>query len=212
MGTRKVDRPVFVVGLTTSRSRRVAATVVLATVIATLVACGSSTGGKDSAAPQTETFQKVLPSDRIFAANDLLDVGFKQSRHYDVEGLPEATDALSGFWGPDPYSRKDFEVRFYKSHADAVEYGTAMAEEASGDDAKLDEDTATWKEGIKDRKRLSSGGSSDLAAWSGSVKPKYGDYSIFANMVVLCEGLDAAQAKETCASFVEALRAPGGGS
>ena len=202
----------YAIGPATSGFRRVAAAAILATIIAALAACGSAASEEESAAPQRGTFQKILSSDRVFAADDLLDAGFKKSRRYDVEGLPEATGALSGFWGLDPYSRKEFEVRFYVSHADAVEYGTAMAEEASGDDAELDEDTATWKEGIKDRKRLASGGSSDLAAWSGSVKPKYGDYSIFANMVILCEGLDAAQSMETCASFVEALRGPNPGS
>ena len=180
----------------------------LALIPVTLAACGSGAAGEDAAGSPKGAFQKVVPSDRIYTADDLLGVGFKKSRRYNVEELPEAVDALSGFWGPDPYSRKDFEVRFYESHGDAVEYGAALADEASGEDAKLDEETATWTEGIKDRKRLASGGSDDLAAWSGSVKPKYGDYSIFANMVILCEGLDSAGAMETCASLVAALRVP----
>lgn len=171
-----------------------------------LAACGS---GGDGASSAEESVQRVVASDRVYTADDLSGVGFKKSKRYNVDELPETLDALSGFWGPDPYDRKDFEVRFYGSHEDAVEYGTAPADEASGDDAKLDEETATWTEGLKDRRRMSSGGTDDLMAWSGSVVPKYGDYSIFANMVILCEGLNRAEAQETCTSLIAALEASG---
>ena len=172
-----------------------------------LVACGSGADAGGAASPAEEGVQRVVASDHVYTADDLSGAGFKKSKRYSVDELPEALDALSGFWGPDPYNRKDFEVRFYESHEDAVEYGTAPADEASGDDARLDEETATWTEGIKDRRRMSSGGSDDLMAWSGSVVPKYGDYSIFGNMVILCEGLNAAEAFDTCASRIAALQA-----
>jgi len=197
----------FSTKLQLSWPRQAVIAVGLVAVLLTVAACGSGAGAGDGAASPGEGSQKAVASDRVYTVDDLLGVGFKKSKRYNVDELPEAVDALSGFWGPDPYNRKDFEARFYESHEDAVEYGTALAEEASGEDAKLDEETATWTEGLKDRKRLSSGGSDDLAAWSGSLKPKYGDYSIFANMVVLCEGLDPAQAMETCTSLIEALQA-----
>ena len=53
-------------------------------------------------------------------------------QEYNVEGLTAATGAWFGWWrvgGGDPM---DFEVRFYRSHEDAVEYGTPFAKEASG--------------------------------------------------------------------------------
>ncbi|NQU96452.1 MAG: hypothetical protein HQ548_02250 [Chloroflexi bacterium] len=178
-------------------------------VMAGLVLCLALPLGCTASASPEEAAQGVVASDRVYTADDLSSMGFKKSKRYDVDGLPEAVDALSGFWGPDPYNRKDFEIRFYDSHKDAVEYGPALADEASGDDAKLEEETATWKEGIKDRRRMASGGSDDLMAWSGSVVPKFGDYSIFANMVILCEGLNPAEAQETCASFISALEALG---
>ena len=189
-------------------SRRAIVVVGLAATLLALAACGSDAGAGGGGASPEEAFQKVMPSDCTYTVDDLFGTGFKKSKRYNVDELPEAVDALSGFWGPDPYNRKDFEVRFYESHEDAVEYGAVPADEASGEDAKLDEETATWKEGIKDRKRMASGGSDDLAAWSGSVKPKYGDYSIFANMVILCEGLNPAEALKTCASLVAALQTP----
>ncbi|MBM3957442.1 MAG: hypothetical protein FJ313_05255 [Gemmatimonadetes bacterium] len=181
----------------------------VALALAAVVACGSSAGAEKPAAPRKQAFQKVMPSSRVYALDDLLAAGFKKSATYNVEGLVGATAAVSGFWGLDPYNRnrKEYEVRFYESHADAVEYGAAPADEATGDDARLEEDTATWTEGLRDRKRLASGGSDDLAAWSGSVKPKYGDYAVFANMVILCEGINPQQAMEICASLVAGLQA-----
>ena len=155
-------------GFRNSLPGRAAVVVVLTGALFALVACGS---GADAGDGVEEAVQRVVASDRVYTADDLSGVGFKKSKRYDVDELPEALDALSGFWGPDPYNRKDFEVRFYGSHQDAVEYGTAPADEASGDDAKLDEETATWTEGLKDRRRMSSGGTDDLMAWSGSVCP-----------------------------------------
>ena len=66
-------------------------------------------------------------------------------------------------------------------------------------------ETATWTVGLNDRKRLSSGGSADLAAWSGSVQTKYGDYVIVGNMVLLCEGTDSDAALSRCSAFVDAI-------
>jgi len=188
------------------RIGRLAAGPILVIGMLLLGACGgdaASTDGAGRASPSES--QKVIASDRVYAIEDLLATGFKKSKQYDVEGLPEATAAVAGFWGPDPYKRKDLEIRFYASHADAVEHGTAMAEEASGEDALLDEETATWKVGVKDRKKLASGGSDDLAAWSGTVKPKYADFAVFGNMVILCEGLNPEEAMAFCASFIDVL-------
>jgi len=45
-------------------------------------------------------------------------------------------------------------VRFYRSHDDAIEYGTSFAEEASGEDAIINSNDATWKEDVRDRRAI----------------------------------------------------------
>lgn len=176
---------------------RLVAIVALTTL--TVLACGSS----DSATPPA----RVIDDDRIFSLEDLRAAGMKASKQYDVSDLPGAVDAWYGFMraaaGP-----KDVEVRFYASHAYAVALGTELADEASGDDALVDEETATWIEGVKDRVRLSSGGTADLAAWSGQRVPNYADFVIFGNMILLCQGDEPQQSLHLCHELIDALNAP----
>ena len=167
-------------------------------------ACGSDTGLEASEPPEA-TFQKVAPSDRTFTFDDFTRVGFKKSAEYDVEELPEATAVYFGFWRPAGMDSKEFEIRFYRSHADAVEHGTAYAEEASGPDAKLFEDEATWKEGLRKRRYFYAGRVGTHG--SGTVDAKFGGYAIFGNMILLCEGANEEHSLERCASLVSAILA-----
>ena len=180
----------------------------LAIALLTAVACGRGDGAPGVAAPGDETFQKVTSLDTVYTFDDLLAAGFRESREYNVEGLTGATGAWFGWWrsaGADPV---DIEVRFYPSHADAVEYGTPFAEEASGDNAIINSNDATWKEDVRDRRAV-IGGVEGGGARSGAAA-KYGDYVIFANMVILCEGTTSDHSMERCESLVDALRAPEG--
>lgn len=109
-------------------------------------ACGSD----DGAGSSTTEIPKVFSTERILSLDDLKAIGFKKSKTYDVEGLTKADAAYYGFWDPDPYKRKEYEVRFYASHQDAVEFGVAFADERVGENAKLKKDTAAWPEGLKE--------------------------------------------------------------
>ena len=115
-----------------------------------LAVCGSS--------DPVVTLQRVVDESRVFTVSDLRAAGMKASKQYQVDDLPGGIDAWYGFiqseTGP-----LDIEVRFYASHIDAAELGTALAEAVSGDDADIDEDTTPWTEGYKDRQRMRSGGS-----------------------------------------------------
>ena len=82
-----------------------------------------------------------------------------------------------------------------------------MADEATGEDASLDEDEATWAEGIKDRSYFSARPIGTHG--SGSVKAKYGGYAIYGNMVLLCEGADPGHSLERGSELVTALLAAG---
>lgn len=161
-----------------------------------LAVCGSS--------DPVVTLQRVVDESRVFTVSDLTAAGMKASKQYQVDDLPGGIDAWYGFiqseTGP-----LDIEVRFYASHIDAAELGTALAEAVSGDDADIDEDTTPWTEGYKDRQRMRSGGSADLAAWSGQRGPNYADFVVYGNMILLCQGDEPDQSINTCYELINAV-------
>lgn len=166
-----------------------------------LLGCGSAeTSGGEATAVE---FQQVMDLGRNFTPEDLDEIGFKKSRSYDLEGLPGASDAIFGFWRIASGDPIDYEVRFYGSHADAVDLGTALADEGSGADAVLDDDMATYKEGVKDRRMIVGSGIGG-GARSGT-GPRYGDYVIYGNVVMLCGGAVGEQALERCEELANAL-------
>ena len=180
--------------------KRAGPAVFVAIAAMALAACGS--GEPDA------PLWRVIDDARIFTIDDLRAAGMKASKQYDVSELPGGVDAWYGFIR-DATGPKDVEVRFYASHADAVSLGTELADEASGDDALVDEDTATWVVGVRDRVRRASGGTADLAAWSGQRRPNYADFVIFGNMVLMCQGDEPEQSVVLCHELIAAL---GGGA
>ena len=104
-------------------------------------------------------------------------------------------DAWYGFVR-DEGGPKDIEVRFYPSHADAVTLGDKLANEASGDDALMEEENATWSEGREDRIRMRG---------LGTRRPNYADYVIFGNVIMLCQGDAPEQSTATCNYVIKAL-------
>ena len=170
--------------------------------ISVLSACGSdqdSNGGTVNV-----DFQQVMDVEITFEPDDLDKIDFKKARSYDVEGLPGATAAVFGFWRTSSGDPIDYEVRFYASHAAAVELGTALAEEGSGVDAVLIENDATYKEGVKDRRMIVGSGVGG-GARSG-IGPRYGNYAIYGNVAMLCAGAAGEQSLERCEELANALR------
>ncbi len=166
-----------------------------------LSACGTTeSGGSESA---DVGFQQVMDVQTSLSPEDLGNVGFKESRSYDLEGLPGATAAIFGFWRIPSGDPIDYEIRFYENHSDAVELGTDLAEEGSGADAVLDDDDATYKEGVKDRRMIVGSGIGG-GARSG-IGPRYGGYAIFGNVIMLCGGAAGEQALERCELLANAL-------
>ncbi|MDP7579387.1 MAG: hypothetical protein QGF12_07625 [SAR202 cluster bacterium] len=164
------------------------------------IACGSD--DSDEAA-----IPRIYDPGKNLTIEDLQAVGFKKSKTYDVEGLVGADNAYYGFWGPDPYDRKDYEVRFFASHPDAIELGTAQADERSGEDAILDKELMSWPEGVKDARECKGDkGSGPVSHGVQSCKsPKYWDYSIYANMILLCSGGDIETARILCNDLLETI-------
>ena len=110
----------------------------------------------------------------IFSKASFDNLEFKFSKEYDVSELPDALEAHYGF-----FKRREFEIRFYPSNEIAKSSGIFFANEATGEDAIIKKSEATWKEGIKDR--MTSG-----AFGNKKNTPKYMDYVILGNMIVLC--------------------------
>ena len=116
--------------------------------------------------------------DNLFLSKESFEkIGFKFNKNYNVENLPDAVSAVYGFWGLKSFDRLAYELRFYPSNKVAKESGIFFAEEVTGSDAILKKSEASWKEGIKDR----SG-----TTFFGTISPKYMDYVIFGNVIVLC--------------------------
>lgn len=167
-----------------------------------LAACGSDSTATD--VPQ------ISDSGVIYTLDDVFDLGFKKVKTYSVEGLPGGRDAVFGFWRPpgqeDPV---DYEIRVYSSHRDAVDLGKPLAAEVTGKDAILTVDETTWKEGARDRRFQPDAFSGVRSAGGLALLARYGDFAIYANLVMLCEGRDSAQSLERCAAMISALPTSG---
>lgn len=166
-------------------------------IVATLGCGGSSSEGDDASGAADAGNARVIEARTTLSSDDLLALGLKQGKTYDVETLAGATAAGIFFWRV-AGTAVEYELRFYGSHADAVELGTAPAEEGSGVDAILDVDVADYKEGIRDRRTIF-----DFRA---APKPKYGAYGIYGNVVALCQGRDDEEAWTRCRALFDELR------
>ena len=164
-----------------------------------LIGCGSSesniTESTDNEV-QESTESRVLPRAGSLSSEDLLSIGLKGGKKYDVETLPGGLEARVFFWRVNDVA-VSYEARFYESHEDAVNLGTEFAEEGSGENAATDPDDAVYKEGVRDRRIVFD--------FRGTPRPKYGAYGIYGNMVLLCEGRDDAEGWERCSALIAAL-------
>ena len=171
--------------------------VLLAAIVLVLAGCGSDS-------TLDEGFVQIRTAPDNYMVDDLKTFGFKTSKNYDVEGLPDALDAWKGFWGLDPYDRHDYEIRFYASHDLAVSSGKPMAIESTGPEFEASRETQTWTEGVKDRWQAQgvtdiSGGASKQS----KPRPTYPNWTILGNMVILCDGLDSEQSLIRCGELID---------
>ncbi len=171
---------------------------VLPLILAILaIGCGSVDVGEAAPIEIVETDTRVFVREGSLATDDLISLGMKSGKDYDVSTLPGGVEAGLLYWRVNDVV-VEYEARFYGSHDDAVTLGTEPAEEGSGEDAIIDVDDAVYKEGIRDRRKIFKYPNSVL-------KPKYGAYAIYGNMVVLCEGKDDAEAWDRCSALIEEL-------
>ena len=171
--------------------------VVFVVMVLMMAGCGSD-------ASLDEGFVQIRTAPDNYTVDDLKAFGFKTSKHYDVEGLPDGLDAWKGFWGLDPYDRHDYEIRFYASHDVAVSSGKPIAIESTGEEFEASRETQTWTEGLKDRWQAQ--GVTDIsggASRQSKPRPTYPNWAILGNMVILCDGLDSEQALIRCGELID---------
>ena len=164
---------------------RLALLATLITVFSLLIACSSgSDATEDVAAPATEAddalaeVSRILATEKSFTFDDYVAAGWKKSKQYDTETVPQATDIWYGF-----FNAKDIEVRFYESHEIAKTAGFENAAEA------IDQ---SFREG-------GQYGASNRGAGSSAVT-KYKAFVVAGNTVMLCE-----QSVDSCIALADVL-------
>lgn len=145
----------------------------------------------------------VTPSNRVFAVEDLKAAGLKFGKSYDIEGLPGATAAVLMF-----HNQKDVEIRFFPSHAAAVNQGVTVAREIVGPDAVLTGGGMTWDKAIGDERACTPGshGGGVGGGRDCTRQPKYGDFIAYANFIMFCEGKEPEEALALCQTIVTLLK------
>lgn len=178
----------------------------LAIVAIAAVACGTDNGDDGGSggvgASSSSGFAKIAQPEQSFNIDQFVAAGFKRNKSYDVTGLEGATEAYYGFFGSDPYDRKEFEIRLYPSHQVALESGVSFADESSGEDAVILEDVQRWDEGLTQRRQCAGNGGHHSGKCDNA---KYGDYVIRGNMVLMCQGKDSADALDNCEDLLNAV-------
>jgi len=86
---------------------------------------------------------------------------------------------------------------------EATQFAFNFGSRNGGDSASLNEETATWPEGIKDARRCT--GSKGYSGPQNCKTPKYWDYLIYANMILICSGTDLATAQIRCNDLLTVL-------
>jgi hypothetical protein len=87
-----------------------------------------------------------------------------------------------------------------------VSLGESLAQEVTGKDGIIKKSDLTWKEGIKERRKIrGEEGGKTGASGGNSTGPKHGNYSIYGNVVMLCEGPEITSL-EVCWKLINALK------
>ena len=169
--------------------------------IGATVACGSDTGGDAGGGAPAEgsgVDPRIKSAEGTYTIDDLKVAGVKANKEYDVEELPGADAAWRII-----YNRLDYEVRFYPDHQTLLDEGIPYVEHVTGDDAVVIGDDVIWEEGAKDRRRCSR--DADTPHSGCAYSPRYWDYVVVGNMIMMCEGLESKQSIENCEDLLEEI-------
>ncbi len=163
--------------------------------IAVLFAVVAAACGTDSGESAEADVARIVASDRIYTSDDLVAVGAKLVKDYDVEDLPGAVSVWKAV-----FNKLDYEARFYETHEAAVAQGTIYAESVTGEDAIVTGDDVMWEEGERDRRKCSRAASTPHSSCTYSAR--YLEYVIRGNMILFCEGNEPSEALANCEKFM----------
>ena len=97
-----------------------------------VMACGSGDGsaageGIGGAGEKAKAFagRLIANPDGNYSMDDLVSVGYKKSKRFGTDTLPNAQEVWYGF-----FKQKDIEVWVYENHEQAIEFGVDPAEVA----------------------------------------------------------------------------------
>jgi len=171
-------------------------TVTLITIM-TLNCVGGNQATHSTGDLESAEFINPFP-DKIYSEEDFDHQSVKFNKKYDVAELPLAISAKRII-----FDKKYVEARLYETSATAYAEGKTYAESVTGPDGIVSGDAVMWKEKERDRRKcvpkagLSEAGCDQVA--------RYGGFLISGNMVLLCEGLDMADAHNLCQKLIEQL-------
>jgi hypothetical protein len=96
----------------------------------------------------------------------------------------------------------DYELRFYTNHLDVLNQGKVDALLVTGKEGIVTGDVP-WEDGEKDRRRCSRPPGQPHSGCN--YTSKYGDFVIFENVVVMCEGKDKLESRNACSNLLSSL-------
>lgn len=142
--------------------------------------------------------EKIVSPDFNISIDEISIPKMKIGKKYIVDDLPEAIAVSRAI-----FNKNDIEIREYKTHEEAIQFGEKFASSVSGKDAIVSGDNVMWKEGAKDRRKcVPRAGNSEAGC---DQTPRFGGYIIFGNLIILCEGLSEQESLELCHSFKSSL-------
>lgn len=147
-------------------------TIVGIALLLLIVACSSESGDSEAAATD-EDAPVIVRTTGTFDVDSFINAGWKKSKEYPTDTVPESTAILYGF-----YQSQDVEIRFYTSHAKAIGPGMDSANE------------------VVDRTPNSN--LQGNALFAGDQRTGYSDFMVAGNTVILCQTLI-----EICEELVE---------
>tara|TARA_A100001015_G_scaffold240278_1_gene273913 strand:+ start:2566 stop:3183 length:618 start_codon:yes stop_codon:yes gene_type:complete len=191
----------------------------LLTVNLLIFSCGGS-DDPETGVSSDIVFEQIETSDKIYSINDFIEIGYKKAKSVKQDKLMVGmTNAYWGFWKV-PYkdwSGKDmidYELRFYSSHAEAISMGQKSADLRTGENAQIRKKStedpnaihpigADWPELLKEARECQGDGGHHTGA---CIVPKYADYKIFGNVIILGQGADLEESYQNINLITDSLK------
>jgi len=193
----------------------------LLTVNLLIFSCGGSDdSGTD--VPTSIVFEQIEDHSKILTIDDFKSIGFKSVRSVKQDKLMDGMiNAYYGFrkvpikdWaGKDIV---DYELRFFESHQEAIAKGERSADLRTGENAQLRKNDASdpnathpiaadWPELLKDARECQGNivGSHHAGL---CMSPRYAEFKIFGNVIILGQGGDLEESYEHIGFIVDALK------